>query len=122
VFLQFVKYNLVGIVNTLVGISIIFILMATGVSATTSNIIGYTIGMFISYSLNSQYTFGTKANSKMVMAKFFMVLAFAYILNFITLHWLLTFINPYISQLGSAAVYTLSSFVLMKVFIFKDRI
>jgi putative flippase GtrA len=114
------KYNLVGIVNTLLGFTIIFGLMYLGVSATISNLIGYTIGAFISYRLNSRYTFTTHAKHKAVMIKFFMVLGIAYILNFIVLQWLLLFINPYIAQLGAAMVYTVSSFIMAKYFAFKE--
>lgn len=118
--LQFFKYNFVGVVNTLVGITIIFVFMYMGFSATQSNMVGYTIGAVVSYILNSKYTFSSSANHIGVMMKFFMVLALAYILNFITLQWLLTHINAYLAQLASAVVYTLSSFLLVRYFVFKE--
>ena len=48
--LEFLTYNLVGIVNTFVGFSIIFTLMFMGMSAVDSNIIGYAIGAIVSYN------------------------------------------------------------------------
>ena len=119
-FLQFMRYNLVGVVNTLIGFSIIFGLMYLGVSATISNIMGYTIGLFVSYILNSRYTFTSSTNHKKVMIKFFMVLIVAYVFNFITLQWMLAWTNPYIAQLSAAVIYTVSSFLLAKYFIFEE--
>lgn len=117
---QFVKYNLVGLVNTLVGFTIIFMLMYMGFSATLSNMLGYAIGTVISYTLNSKYTFISSSNNQAIMVKFFMALALAYVLNFITLQWLLPLINPYFAQLSAAVVYTISSFILVKYFVFKE--
>lgn len=119
--IQFITYNIVGIANTLVGFSIIFLLMFVGLSATLSNAIGYAIGAVLSYYLNKKYTFKSTTNSKTQAVKFFTVLFIAYILNFITLQWLLGSLNPYLAQLISAVVYTLSSFVLAKFLVFKDE-
>jgi len=110
----------VGIVNTLFGFSLIFTLMFVGLSATLSNAIGYFLGAILSYYLNKKYTFKSTTPSKMEALKFFSVLLVSYIINFITLQWLLTFTNPYYAQLISAIVYTLSAFILAKFFVFKD--
>ena len=118
---QFFTYNLVGIANTITGFSIIFSLMFLGLSATTSNFIGYALGSILSYYLNKKYTFKTSAKSKSMAVKFFTVLGIAYLLNFITLQWLLTFMDPYLAQFCSAVVYTLSSFLLAKFFVFKEQ-
>ncbi len=54
---EFLKYNLVGVINTLVGFGIIFILMFLGLSPILSNAIGYLIGSSISFILNSTIYF-----------------------------------------------------------------
>jgi putative flippase GtrA len=95
--------------------------MFAGLSATKSNIIGYSIGAIVSFYLNKKYTFKNTQNSKIQVVKFFAVLFVAYILNFITLQWLLEFINPYLAQLLCAVVYTLSSFIMAKFIVFKDK-
>jgi putative flippase GtrA len=119
--MQFISYNIVGIANTIVGFSIIFLLMFSGVSAALSNVIGYAIGAVLSYYLNKKYTFKSTDKSKMQAVKFFLVLGVSYVLNFLTLQWLLGFLNPYLAQLFSAIVYTLSSFLLAKFIVFKDQ-
>jgi putative flippase GtrA len=108
----------VGIVNTLFGFSLIFSLMFFGLSATVSNAIGYFFGAILSYFLNKKYTFKSTSQSRKEAIKFFTVLFISYIINFLTLQWLLTFLNPYYAQLISAVVYTLSSFILAKFFVF----
>lgn len=117
--IQFLTFNLVGIVNTIFGFSLIFLLMFFGLSATISNVIGYFFGAILSYFLNKKYTFKSDTKDKGEAIKFFTILFISYVLNFITLQWLLTFINPYYAQLISAIVYTLSSFILAKIFVFK---
>ena len=119
IFFEFLKYNLVGIANTLVGFSIVFSLMLFGLSAIESNMIGYAIGAVLSFYLNSKYTFNSKL-TKILALKFFGVLALSYLLNLLTLKYLLTQIDPYVAQLLSAIVYTLSSFVFMKLLVFKN--
>lgn len=119
--LEFLTYNLVGIVNTFVGFSIIFTLMFMGMSAVDSNIIGYAIGAIVSYKLNKKYTFKDTSNSKTQIIKFFSVLLVAYALNFLTLQILLETLNPYLAQLISAVVYTLSSFILAKFIVFDKK-
>ncbi|WP_294955249.1 GtrA family protein [Sulfurovum sp.] len=116
---QFVTYNLVGIVNTLFGFSIIFVLMFAGVGATSSNAVGYALGALLSYILNKKYTFGGVKHSTLLAVKFFSVLFIAYLLNLFTLQWLLGMMNPYLAQIGAGAVYTLSSFLLAKFMVFK---
>lgn len=109
---------MVGIVNTTLGFSIIIVLMFIGFSPTVSNAVGYGLGAILSYYLNSKYTFDTQKHHIGQAIKFFIVLLFAYLLNYFTLQWTLDFLNPYLSQLVSAIVYTLSSFLLMKFFVF----
>jgi len=119
IFFEFVKYNLVGVANTLVGFSIVFSLMFFGLHAIESNMIGYAIGAVLSFYLNSKYTFKSKF-TKALALKFFGVLLVSYFLNFLVLKWLLsTEVDPYMAQLFSAVVYTFSSFVFMKVFVFR---
>ena len=107
-------------INTLFGFTVIFVLMLLGTGATLSNAIGYALGSIVSYVLNKKYTFQTKEKSNVEAVKFFTVLGIAYVLNFFTLQWLLLLTNPYLAQVGAAIVYTLSSFILAKFYVFKD--
>ncbi|WP_409212534.1 GtrA family protein [Desulfurella amilsii] len=120
----FLKYLLVGIINTIVGYGIIFSLMFIGTSPEISNIIGYAIGIIVSYALNKIYTFKSKAHPKKEFPKFVLSLLTSYGLNFLTLILCIHIfkINPYISQIISGAVYTLSGFVFLKYFAFRNQL
>ncbi|MEM3845541.1 MAG: GtrA family protein [Candidatus Parvarchaeota archaeon] len=119
----FSKYLLVGLMNTIVGYGIIFSLMYVGVSPEVSNIIGYAIGITVSYVLNKIYTFKSKAHPKKEFPKFVASLLAAYGLNFVTLVICVRIlhINAYVSQIISGAVYTLSGFVFVRYFAFKGE-
>jgi len=115
---EFLLYNAVGIVNTLVGFGLVFLLMANGMGAKLSNLLGYMVGMVVSYVLNSKYTF-KEALSFTLAVKFFAALFISYIINFAVLSLLLPLINAYIAQLISGVVYTISSFLLVKYVVFR---
>ena len=119
--IQFLTFNLVGVVNTIFGFSLIFSLMFMGLSATVSNVIGYFFGAILSYYLNKKYTFKSKEKNKQEALKFFTVLFISYIINFIILQLLITRTDPYLAQLISAIAYTVSSFILAKFFVFKNK-
>ena len=116
---EFLSYNAIGIINTFIGFSLIFILMYLGMSAEKSNAIGYGIGAIVSYFLNSKYTFKQQGYSPIHMVKFFAILVIAYMLNVIVLQILLPVMNAYIAQIFSAIVYTISAFILAKYVVFK---
>jgi putative flippase GtrA len=120
VFREFLRYNLVGIVNTVIGFGIILLLMYLGMDAVKSNAVGYGFGAVLSYVLNSKYTFKDGDHNGIKVFKFFLVLGVAYSLNYLVLKSILPLLNPYLAQMVSAIVYTVSAFVLMRLFIF-DR-
>ena len=120
-FKEFLRYNLVGIANTIIGFGIIILLMSVGVDALKSNAIGYGIGAVLSYLLNSKYTFNDREHKSRKVMKFFLVLAVAYGLNYIVLQNLLPLVNPYFAQMLAAIVYTGSAFLLMKFFVFSTK-
>ena len=117
---QFLRYNLVGLVNTVTGFGLIMLLMYLGTDPVLSNAIGYVTGMILSYFLNKHYTFAHKNHNMGVVIKFFTALGVAYLLNYMVLMTLLLHINPYVAQAFSAVIYTMSAFVMMKLLVFRD--
>ena len=117
---EFLKYNIVGVINTLIGFGLIFILMFLGVNPILSNAVGYLIGSIISFILNSRYTFKEKNPNRELTIAFFLTLLLSYFLNYITLNYTLGYFNPYIAQIISGVVYTVSSFLIMKFFVFSN--
>lgn len=68
------KYLCVGILNTIVGFGIIFLLMFFGVNPEISNLIGYAIGIIFSYVMNKFFTFESKNRSKKEFIKFILAM------------------------------------------------
>lgn len=117
---QFIKYCLVGGFNTFIGLLFIFLLIWCGISVYLANFLGYVIGFFISYILNSKYTFFVQY-SNMRLVKFFIGVMISYILNVMTIYMMLSFYPniKYLSQILGVLVYTLSGFLINKFWVMK---
>ena len=121
-----IKYLLVGILNTIVGFGLIFLLMWHGFSPEISNIIGYGVGICFSFVMNKVFTFKSKQASKKAnlaeFIKFISSMLIAWGLNFITLKICLNFgVNAYISQIISGGIYTITGYLLSKIWVFKKQ-
>ena len=119
-----IKYLLVGVLNTIVGFGLIFLLMWRGFSPELSNIIGYAVGICFSFVMNKIFTFKSKQASKTAnlkeFLKFVSSMLIAWILNFITLKICLKMgVNAYLAQIISGAIYTITGYLLSKIWVFK---
>lgn len=54
---RFAAYSIAGVANAIVGVSSILVAGALGASAVLANVIGYGLGLIVSFSLNSRITF-----------------------------------------------------------------
>lgn len=59
--LEFVKFNLVGIVNTLVDFAVFTVLTFFGTHYMLSQVISYSCGVVNSFIMNKYWTFGAKS-------------------------------------------------------------
>ncbi len=98
--------------------------MYVGESPEISNIIGYAIGICLSYVLNKRYTFKSNTHPKKEFPKFVASMLSSYALNFLTLLLCIRIINinPYLSQIISGGVYTISGFIFAKYFAFRKKV
>lgn len=112
---QFIKYCLVGSLNTFVGLLFIFLFIWFGISVYLANLLGYIIGFLISYILNSKYTFFVQY-SNIRLVKFFIGVMISYLLNVMTIYMMFSFYPniKYLSQILGVIVYTLSGFLINK--------
>lgn len=120
-FPQIFRFSIVGLINTIVAYSIIFVLMYIGKPPELSNLIGYFVGIILSYNLNRRYTFKSKASYLRSVPMFFMAISVAYVVNFLMLEMCLYVlnINPFISQIIGGVFYTTTGFFLMKFIAFR---
>ncbi len=121
---QMIKYGLVGVINTLITMIVLFVLQnAFGVSYKLANGAGYVCGFINSFVLNKLWTF--KGNQKSTLSQFIrfaLVFAGCYAvqLGLVILLVEKIHIDKNISQLMGMVFYTLVSFLLNKMFTFKD--
>lgn len=118
--ISLLKYLCVGIVNSILGYAIIFILIYVGVIAEISNFLGYFIAIFVSFYLNKYFTFNDEVKNKLQILKFMFSMVISYILNLIVMSfsYRIIEINVYISQILGGFVYTFTGYLLSKNWVF----
>jgi putative flippase GtrA len=80
--LRIVRFALVGVVNTFVGLGIVFAMKwAFGLGDAISNLIGYAVGLAVSFSLNRSWTFRFRGASAGALWRFGWVVFAAYCVN-----------------------------------------
>jgi putative flippase GtrA len=85
-----------------------------------SNALGYGISLCTSYLLHRYFTFRSNGAKGGEFARFLILFAIAYGINYLTLHILLAqHVNPYVCQIGAGAMYVVASYVFGKIFVFK---
>ncbi len=116
----FSRYILVGLVNTGLTAAVIFMLMWAGVGLYIANALGYIAGIALSFILNTFFTFSTKMSISR-LSKFLVTCLFCYLLNLFAIKlFLLCMPNEkYLAQLAGMVLYTLTGFVLNKLWVMK---
>lgn len=120
-YIQFIKFGIVGLGNTLITFIVYFILVKLKVYYVTANVIGYIAGVINSFFWNSSWVFKKSSRSLNLLIKFVIV-------NLITLGItsLLLYIgvdrfnlSKYIAQIISTLIGILFNYTLNKLWTFK---
>jgi putative flippase GtrA len=121
-FLQLIRYSLVGFLNTFFGFTIILIFMTLGYSPYISNALGYILGSLLSYWLNYRWTFSSGTGSRSYL-KYLSAICISYILNISVLFLFVEFFHfPIVTaQLFGVVIYSLSIFIFCRYFVFADN-
>ncbi len=116
-----IKYIFIGFINTLFGYGVIFLLIYINIEAEIANFIGYLLGFFLSYYLNKKYNFKSNKSHREDFPKFIISMAISYILNLtvMVISYRVLNIDVYISQIIAGVVYTISGYILSKLWVFK---
>lgn len=84
--LRLVRFALVGLSNTAVGLLVIFVCKALlGLGDIASNLLGYGVGILLGFALNKHWTFRHDGSLGPAFARYLLVLALAYIANLATM-------------------------------------
>ena len=115
------RYGAAGIINTVLGYGLIFLLQALGTSPYIANAVGYAVGFVISFFLQKNFVFGSSGQTGAEAVKFIAAFLVSYGANVLMLHTLLTAgINPYLAQIGGFATYFVAMFLISKIWVFRQ--
>ena len=120
----FIKFCIVGCINTTIGLGIIFFLYnIIKFDYRLSNIIGYAIGLCSSFILNKRWTFKSQDASSKELFPFMIVFLVSYFANFFTLLYTseILRINKNISQIVAMVVYTVINYLGNKLITFANK-
>ena len=80
---QFIKFGMVGILNTIVGTAVMFFAYnVLHLGYWVSSALNYIIGSILSYILNKRFTFESKKRSKKEIVRFVANIAVCYLLAY----------------------------------------
>ncbi|TAN03678.1 MAG: GtrA family protein [Rhodanobacteraceae bacterium] len=121
---RFAAYSVAGVANTIVGVSAILVAGALGTSAILANVIGYGLGLIVSFTLNSRITFrGRKVDLKTVLR--FLVgfgIAFAVNIGIVTAATDWRHLPKSIASLTGTPVYVVLFFLLCEYWVFRHPV
>lgn len=134
--IQFLKYAIVGVINTVVTFVVIFITKSVmGINPLVANAIGYVAGLINSFVWNKQWVFHSKKGVGKEAVKFFIGFAVCYGLQLLVV-WALTYrtslgamtwdlegfmtVSGYaVATIAGNVVYTLCNFVYNRLITFR---
>lgn len=118
---QFIRFLSVGMINTFVGHGIIFATMyLLQWPPELSNIVGYSVGLILSFTLSKTFTFRSNGALSAEAIRFLIVFAISYSANLIVLSFSVRILgwHAVLSQITAAAFYVFCSYFLNKRFVF----
>jgi putative flippase GtrA len=108
------KFLTVGAANTLVGLAVIYAAKwFFRIGDIGANALGYSVGLLLSFTLNSRWTFAYRGANVPAFAKFTLVTLVAYAANLVTvlvsIRWF--GVNEYLAQAAGVVPYTLIGYL-----------
>jgi putative flippase GtrA len=118
-----VKFVMVGALNTIVGLAVIYAAKWMGVDDAPANAMGYAVGLCVSFVLNKSWTFAYGGPAAPAFAKFLVVIGIAYLLNLATVLGAIRVlhVNGYLAQALGIVPYTLCTYFASRDFAFRLR-
>ena len=108
-----VRFVLVGMVNTLVGLALIYAAKwFMGAGDVAANAFGYSVGMLVSFTLNRTWTFAHRGPAGRAFLTFLAVQGVAYGMNLVCVMGLIAYgIDSYVAQAFGVPPYTIVSYL-----------
>jgi putative flippase GtrA len=122
--LQLLRFLLVGVLNTLVGLATIWALIGiAGWGDFQANFTGYLAGLVCSFVLNRQWTFDHAGPWRPALLRFLIVFAVSYCVNWLAVLVLRDFfeVNRYLAHSLAMLPYTVTFFIGSRLFAFASQ-
>lgn len=117
-----VRFVLVGVLNTLTGLGIIYGLKyLLSMNDFAANLIGYSVGVLVSYTLNARWTFSFRGPLSGAVHRFVLLIIAAYLTNLAAVGIALQLfsVNSYIAQAAGILPYAAVTYFGAKFFVFR---
>ncbi len=120
------RFGLAGLACTLTGFAVIAVLDAGfHVAPTLANLLGYLVGVPLSFALNRSFVFRHEGAASITVGKFLVSVAGAFCLNQVMLRLAGGFLGsgtvPHLAaQLAGMATYTLTTFLAARYWVFRS--
>ena len=113
-----------GLLNTLVGFSVIFVLMTFDIDPVLANISGYFVGFLLGFVASKKFVFRSHRHFVAESIRYLLAFFIAFGLNFLVLYLLLYYLrfNAVFAQICAAVSYSVLMFTLMRFFVFKPKL
>ena len=121
--LQPLRFILVGIANTLLGLSVIFAAKGlAGLDDFVSNLLGYGCGLLLSFFFNRKWTFRHNGKIYPTAGRFLLVFLLSYVVNLMTVYGLRDGVglNSYMAQALGVVPYTVIFYLTSRHYVFPE--
>jgi putative flippase GtrA len=116
-----VRFLLTGAANTLLGLGIIYALKLLGLHDVPANLLGYALGIWISYTMHARWSFSYAGSVRAALPRYVLVTILAYLTNLavvsIALYWWK--LNGYVAQAFGVGPYALVSYLGSRLYVFR---
>ena len=115
------RFLLAGAANTLLGLGIIYALKLAGLHDLPANLLGYTLGIAISYALHATWSFSYRGSIRAALPRYVLVTILAYLANLATVSLVLYWwgVNGYVAQACGIPPYVLVGYLGSRLYVFR---
>jgi putative flippase GtrA len=112
-----------GALNTIVGFTVIFLLMAIGLSPVISNVAGYAVGLLLGFTVSRSFVFRSDGGVISEGVRYLICFCISVAVNLIVLTYALEALqlSKELSQIVAAATYTVLMYIFSYYLIFFSK-
>lgn len=116
-------FSLVGVANTLAGVTVIVVAGLLGANAILANVLGYGTGLVISFTLNSRFTFHGSIVNRFTVLRFLGAFASSFLVNLGAVYFTTAILEYHGlgASLAGVPLFTGIFYVLCEYWVFRDR-